>query len=140
MKKGSGSKRPASVHVTPQRAARLHRLVVVLSTGPLGRSAILSELKIGLRTFYRELSLLKKRGIKVRFLRKLYHLKTSFEEAEGRLPVPDPSLSFAEMVELSRCPCPAGARLAELLAAIINPRPHPRRAAMHGRRARKHDT
>ncbi len=38
------------------------------------RSVILSELRIGLRTFYRELELLKKCAVKVRHKHKLYHL------------------------------------------------------------------
>ena len=50
-------------------------------------------------------------------------------EALGRLPFPDPQLSFAEMAELAECDCPAGKRLAELLAAVINqPEPQGQRA------------
>jgi hypothetical protein len=30
-------------------------------------------------------------------------------------------LSFAEMAELARCDCPAGRRMAELLASVIRP-------------------
>ena len=36
------------------------------------------------------------------------------------MPFPDPQLSFAEMAELAGCDCPAGKRLAALLAAVIN--------------------
>jgi hypothetical protein len=115
-------RRRPSVHITLPRAARLHRLVRFLAEKPQVRSAILSELRIGLRTFYRELDLLNRCGVKVRHKLKLYHLVPSATEAEGRLPFPDPQLSFAEMAELAQCPCPAGARLAELLAAVINPR------------------
>jgi hypothetical protein len=44
------------------------------------------------------------------------------------LPFPDPQLSFAEMAELARCDCPAGARLAALLDSVINqPEPGKRR-------------
>jgi hypothetical protein len=82
--------------------------------------AILSELRIGLRTFYRELESLKRCGVKVRQRSKLYFLPATAEEAEGRLPFPDPELSFAEMAELARCDCPAGRRLADLLAAVID--------------------
>ena len=81
---------------------------------------ILSELRIGLRTFYRELELLKKCGVKVRHRHKLYHLVPTADEALGRLPFPDPQLSFAEMAELAACDCAAGRRLAELLAAVVN--------------------
>ena len=54
-------------------------------------------------------------------------------EAEGRLPFPDPQLSFAEMAELAQCPGPAGKRLAELLAAVIKPpEPAKKRSARNG--------
>jgi hypothetical protein len=112
-------RRPA-VHITLQRAARLHRLVGFLAASPRNRPAILSELRIGLRTFYRELELLRRCGVKVRQRNKLYTLVGTAEQAEGRLPFPDPQLSFAEMAELARCDCPAGRRLADLLATVIN--------------------
>ena len=70
------------------------------------REAILAELGIGLRTYYRELELLKRVGVKVRLVGRDYTLLTSSVEAEGRLPFPDPQLSFAEMAELA----PATAR------------------------------
>jgi len=116
-------RRPA-VHITLQRAARLHRLVGVLAESPLSRDDILAELRIGLRTFYRELELLKRCGVKVRHKSKLYLLQATPEQAEGRLPFPDPQLSFAEMAELAHCDCPAGKRLAELLA-VVTQRPEP---------------
>jgi hypothetical protein len=122
MTKPTNPRRRPSVHITLPRAARLHRLVRFLAEKPRARSAILSDLKIGLRTFYRELDLLSRCGVKVRHKVKLYHLTPTAAEAEGRLPFPDPQLSFAEMAELSQCPGPAGTRLAELLAAVINPR------------------
>ncbi len=81
---------------------------------------ILSELGIGLRTFYRELELLKKCGVKVRHKHKLYHLVPTAAEALGRLPFPDPQLSFAEMAELAESDCAAGRRLAGLLAAVVS--------------------
>ena len=101
------------------RAARLHRLVMLLSREPRRREAVLDELRIGLRTFYRELKLLKKCGIKVQRRSRLYALGTPAEQVEGRLPFPDPQLNFAEMAELSRCPGKAAQRLAELLAGVI---------------------
>ena len=42
-------------------------------------------------------------------------LKTSTEDAQGRLPFPDPQLSFAEMIELARYDGEAARRLAALL-------------------------
>jgi hypothetical protein len=127
MTTASSYRRRPSVHVTLQRAARFHRLVTFLASSARTRPDILVHLKIGLRTFYRELDLLRRCGIKVRHKTKLYHLVTTAEDAEGRLPFPDPQLSFAEMAELAGCDCPAGHRLAELLASVIQPvEPPPR--------------
>jgi hypothetical protein len=107
-----------------------------LAEAPRTRDAILSHLNIGLRTFYRELDLLKRCGVKVRHRHKEYSLLTTAVQAEGKLPFPDPQLSFAEMAELSACPCAAGKRLAELLATVINqPAPAKKRSSTgRGRR------
>lgn len=119
MKRNSGSRRGSAGHITLARAARMHRLVSLLGAGPQSREALLGALSMGLRTFYRELELLKKCGIKVRMEKKLYALKTTTAEAEGRLPFPDPQLSFAEMAELSQHTGQAAKRLAGLLAAVV---------------------
>src|SRR4051794_14497504 len=68
------SRRRPSVHITLQRAARLHRLVWHLAESARTRDAILTHLGIGLRTFYRELDLLKRCGVKVRHTAKQYML------------------------------------------------------------------
>jgi hypothetical protein len=120
MKRSNSSRRRPAVHITLPRAARLHRLVMFLAGNPRTREVILSELRIGLRTFYRELELLKKCGVKVQHREKAYILAATAEEAEGRLPFPDPQLSFAEMAELSRCPGEAGKRLAAMLASVTS--------------------
>ena len=119
MSSSSSRRRHPSVQITLQRAARLHRLVRLLAEVPRNRMAVLSELRIGLRTFYRELELLKRCGIKVRQRSKLYSLSATAEQAEGHLPFPDPQLSFAEMAELAQCDCAAGRRLGALLAEVI---------------------
>jgi hypothetical protein len=122
------------VNITLQRAARLHRLVWFLAESPRSRDAILGNLGIGLRTFYRELELLKKCGVKVRHRERLYTLMATAEQAEGLLPFPDPQLSFAEMAELAACACDAGKRLADLLASVVNqPAPPKKRPPRSGR-------
>jgi predicted DNA-binding transcriptional regulator YafY len=83
------------------------------------RQGLLSRLSIGLRTFYRELELLKKCGIRLVLEVEGYRLKTTAGEAEGRLPFPDPQLSFAEMAELASKSGPAAKRLSELLASVV---------------------
>lgn len=135
MKRSSSSRRRPAVHITLGRAARLHRLVMFLAATPRTRDAVLGDLRIGLRTFYRELELLKRCGVKVQQKDKAYRLVATAEQAEGLLPFPDPQLSFAEMAELSLCPGEAGKRLAEMLASVINSHSQPPKGA--GRRTRR---
>jgi hypothetical protein len=97
----------------------------MLAGGLMAREKLLESLAIGLRTFYRELDLLKRCGIKVRRDGKSYQLTTTVAEAEGRLPFPDPQLSFAEMAELSRLAGEAARRLSEIYQGVIQPPPPP---------------
>ena len=120
MKRSVTSRRRPAVHITLARAARLHRLVGFLNESPRNRDSVLSELGIGLRTFYRELELLNRCGVKIQHKDKSYLLTSTAEQAEGRLPFPDPQLSFAEMAELSKHPGEAAMRLAELLESVIS--------------------
>src|SRR5271155_1932620 len=133
----SNSRRRPSVRITLHRAERLHRLVIFLAENPRNRASILSELRIGLRTFYRELELLKRCGVKVRHKTKQYMLLATAEQAEGRLPFPDPQLSFAEMAELARCDCPAGERLAELLGPVTEQPEIPKKGQKGARKRRQ---
>jgi hypothetical protein len=111
--------------------------VTILAEGPRSREELLAALKIGLRTFYRELELLKRCGVRVRLAHKAYELQSTAVEAEGRLPFPDPQLSFAEMAELSRGPGEAAKRLAELLASVTSATPPPSRRKAKGGRTKK---
>ncbi len=126
MKRPSSPKRRPVVQITLGRAARLHRLISTLEIGPTPRESLLDRLSIGLRTFYRELDLLKRCGIKVGREGKAYRLKSTVKEAEGRLPFPDPQLSFAEMAELVGHPGPAAERLAEIYRSVVQPPPEPK--------------
>jgi predicted DNA-binding transcriptional regulator YafY len=137
MKRSSANRRRPSVHITLGRAARLHRLVMYLAQAAQSRDAILAELRIGLRTFYRELELLKRCGVRIRQKDKAYALLATAEEAEGRLPFPDPQLSFAEMAELARGSGPAAQRLAEMLQSVINYPVAAKGAKERGRRSAK---
>jgi predicted DNA-binding transcriptional regulator YafY len=120
MRRSTPSRRRPAVHITLARASRLHRLVMLLAREPHARDAILAALGIGLRTFYRELELLNRCGVKVKHQDRAYALRSTAEEAEGRLPFPDPQLSFAEMAELSRHPGEAAKRLAQLLESVVH--------------------
>ena len=93
----------------------------MLDASSTARELLLDRLAIGLRTFYRELDLLKKCGIKVLRDGKSYKLTSTIAEAEARLPFPDPQLSFAEMAELARHPGEAARRLAEIYRGVVEP-------------------
>lgn len=121
MSGGAPRKRRPTARISLARASRLHRLVAALAEAPRARDRLLVDLEIGLRTFYRELALLRRCGVRIKLVKKLYTLVTTADQAAGRLPFPDPQLSFAEMAELARCDCPAGKRLADLLAFVVAP-------------------
>jgi predicted DNA-binding transcriptional regulator YafY len=106
------------VQITLPRAARLYRLVNLLAAGPRPRMGLLDDLGIGLRTFYRELELLRRCGLRVKLDGKVYRMRGDAETAYGVLPFPDPQLSFAEMAELSGGTGPAAQRLAALLDGV----------------------
>ncbi|WZO96699.1 hypothetical protein EP7_003704 [Isosphaeraceae bacterium EP7] len=86
---------------------------------PKSRDALMQNLGIGLRTFYRELQLLKRCGIRVSLSEKTYRLHATLEHAQGRLPFPDPRLSFAEAQELVEGSGPASSRILELLNKVM---------------------
>ena len=121
MKHSKEDKRRPKLQITLARASRLYRLVGVLDEANASRERLLTRLGFGLRTFYRELELLKKCGIKVKQTGKVYELQSeSREEAQGHLPFPDPQLSFADMAELSSYPGSASKRLGKLLESVVN--------------------
>src|SRR5262245_6032016 len=120
MERARGKRRgraPAS-RVTLPRASRLYRMVRYLGGGPRARADLLEDVAIGLRTFYRELELVRRCGVGIRLRDGRYQLIGPAEEAGGKLPVPDPHLNLAEVAELARSPGPAGRRMAELLTAV----------------------
>jgi predicted DNA-binding transcriptional regulator YafY len=123
MNRASAPRRRPAVNISLGRASRLYRLVSLLAEAPRDRDALLTLLGVGLRTFYRELDLLRRCAIKVHRVEKAYALKTSPDESQGRLPFPDPQLSFAEMIELSKYGGLAASRLARLLESVVNPTP-----------------
>jgi hypothetical protein len=133
MKRTKGSRRRTAIHITLPRAARLHRLVRTLGQISPERDELLTRMGLGLRTFYRELELLRRVGVRVRLVQKRYVLVGTAEEALGKLPFPDPQLTFAEMAELSRCPGPTAQRLAELLERVTREAPSPRPRKPRGR-------
>lgn len=119
MARTARTRRRPTIQISQGRAARLHRLVTLMADQPAARDDLLRSLSIGLRTFYRELDLLRRCAIRVRRAGKTYLLEASVADAEARLPFPDPQLSFAEMAELARLPGEAARRLAANLKTVL---------------------
>lgn len=133
-------KRRPLIQITLGRAARLHRLVRLLADAPQPRDAILAELGIGLRTFYRELELLNRCAVRVRLRDKTYVLHSTIARAEEQLPFPNPHLSFAEMAELAAYQGEASKRLAGLLDRVVNATANPRNREGRVRKAKPKKT
>jgi hypothetical protein len=108
----------ASKAVSLERAARLYRLIKFLGTGPKTRAAVLQKLHIDIRTFYRDLELLREYKIDVELKRSRYILEDKVADALERLPLPDPGLTLGEARILSKGKTPIHLKLRRLLSQI----------------------
>ena len=90
------------VSVTLERAHRLFRLVNLLSKSPLSRDAAAKKLRIDIRSFYRDLTIVRRIGLTVALGNGKYQLVEPLDEALERLPFPDACLSIGEARLLSR--------------------------------------
>jgi len=97
-------RRPSSdsVGITFERAGRLYHLLSALAEGMQSRGALMRRLRTGLRTFYRDLDLLRTLGVDLRTETDGYALHSSLEEALGAVPFPDPELTFGDVMTLMR--------------------------------------
>lgn len=105
--------------VTLERAARLYRLVAFLSEGPRTRKALLQRLRIDIRTFYRDLEMLRECKIAVALAKRKYTLETEAASARLALPFPDPGLSLGEAQQLAKGRGKVHLKLREILKAIV---------------------
>jgi hypothetical protein len=105
--------------VTAQRAARLHRLVTLLAAGPQTREAIRKRMRMDVRSFYRDLELLRTAGIKVPLRDRHYVLNMGAATAYARLPFPDPHLSLGDAQQLARGRTPAHTKLKAIIGRIV---------------------
>ena len=92
--RSTGSRRRPAVHITLARAARLHRLVSLVADGERTREQLLATLRIGLRTFYRELELLRRCGVKVRLEQKQLRFARHSRGGRGPAAVSRPPAQF----------------------------------------------
>lgn len=104
--------------VTPDRAHRLYRLIVLLGQGAQSRQTILRKLRLGVRGFYRDLGLIRSVGVRIKLSEGKYHLQDAVEGSLARLPFPDPGLTLGEAEELSTGRRPAHRKIAELLDLV----------------------
>src|SRR5262249_61621323 len=88
--------------ITPERFARLHRLVEFLRAGPRTRERLTRHLKLDVRGFYRDLELLPAAGIRGTLAEGEYALEGDAGDAVARLPFPDPHLTLGEARQLAR--------------------------------------
>lgn len=118
---GSARKTPAvpASSVSLERAARLYRLVEYLGEGNRTRSQILNKLKIDIRTFYRDLELLRDSRIEVTLTNRKYALVQPSDDALLSLPFPDPCLSLGEAQQLAKGRSKTHLKLRDLLKQII---------------------
>jgi hypothetical protein len=88
--------------VTPERFARLYRLVRLLAAGSHARADLARRLRLDIRGFYRDLEVLRDAGIAVTVTNGLYGLKGKSEDALELLPFPDPRLTLGEAQQLAK--------------------------------------
>lgn len=90
------------VRISGDRAGRLYRLLKILESSPATRAQLLKRLKVGMRTFYRDVDLLRECGVNIETRDSGYELHDAIDVALGRLPYPDPELTFGEVLDLMR--------------------------------------
>jgi len=107
-----------SVEITAARAARLHRLVLLLRDKPQTRAYLCRQLGLDVRTFYRDLDLLRSWGLGLPLREQRYTLELEWPAVYALLPFPDPRLSLAEAQQLAAGRTAAHRKLKALLAEI----------------------
>ena len=92
----------ADSRISARRAARMYRLVTTLAKGGRSRAHLIRLGRAGMRTFYRDLTLLERFAIDIQFSGSRYRLRTPVKDALSRLPFPSPKLSFADVIALTK--------------------------------------
>jgi hypothetical protein len=118
-KRKSAPPPPLQASVSLERAIRLYRLVEFLGDGPRTRTQVLAKLKIDIRTFYRDLELLRVCHIEVTLEARKYALASSVKDALQALPFPDPCLTLGEAQLLAKGKTKIHAKLREVLKQIV---------------------
>jgi predicted DNA-binding transcriptional regulator YafY len=118
-KKPSKSSSSSLITVTPERAARLYRLLKLVGAKPQTREVLKRRLSLDLRGFYRDLELLRAAGINLSLIEGHYMLQGSLHTVIARLPFPDPRLTLSEAVQLAKGRSAAHRKLKKQLMQIL---------------------
>jgi hypothetical protein len=118
-KKKSNMQRAPAAPVTPERAARLYRLLTLLGRKAQNRDVLAKALKLGVRGFYRDLEALRIADIEVLLSEGRYILSGKLEDAIARLPFPDPGLTLGDALQLARGRSKAHQMLKKQVEGII---------------------
>ena len=107
--------------MTPVRAARIYRLVKLLTKSQLPRRTLLTRLRVGVRTFYRDLNYLRAGGVVVDAVGEKYSIKIKLADILNNLVFPDPKLTFREAMELGKGRGPGAAKVKALVNEVTRP-------------------
>jgi hypothetical protein len=126
-------KRRSRVHpearaVTTERTARLYQLLQSLASGPQTRTVLTRQLRCDVRSFYRDLKLLRDLGFDVPLRDQRYSLEGELRTALDRLPFPDPNLTLAEAQQLAQGRTAAHRKLQQHIAQIVPAQPKTKRS------------
>ena len=91
----------------------------MLESAPATRLQLMRKLKVGMRTFYRDLDLLRRWEVNITHQARKYHMEEK-GDWRAKLPFPDPELSFADAEVLSRGNSKASKRLKEMLNSLTS--------------------
>jgi hypothetical protein len=105
--------------LTPNRAARLCKLLRLLRAGTQTRPGLTRRLGLDVRGFYRDLEWLREFDISVVMEDGRYRLDEDADKAIARLPFPDPQLTLGEAVQLAKGRTAAHRKLKKQVAAIV---------------------
>jgi predicted DNA-binding transcriptional regulator YafY len=88
--------------VTTQRTARLYELLQLLAAGEQTLAQLTRALRCDVRSFYRDLKLLRDIGFVIPLREQRYGLESDVtDDVAVRLPFPDPALTLAEARQLA---------------------------------------
>jgi predicted DNA-binding transcriptional regulator YafY len=110
---------PPTPSVTLERASRLSKLLKLIAKTPRTREVLLGRLHLDVRGFYRDLKLLRDRGVLLSVDRDSYRLLEPLDDARAKLPSPDPLLSVADLRVLGKGTSDAHKKLRKLYDALV---------------------